>query len=104
MPGAGALRSSANDLLIFLAAIMNYTKNPLAGAQKTALTITRPTDWPFWSTGLGWDIDASGGSKIISKGGDTAGFSTFIGYRPATGVGADKINAPGASTMRRQSS
>ena len=102
MPGAGALRSSANDLLIFLAAMMNYSKNPLAGAQKTALTITRPTDWPFWSTGLGWDIDTSGGSKIISKGGDTAGFSTYIGYRPATGIGVVVLantEAPGTDQI-----
>jgi serine-type D-Ala-D-Ala carboxypeptidase/endopeptidase len=87
MPGAGALRSSANDMLTFLATMMNHSKNPLAGAQKTTLMITRPTDWPFWATGLGWDIDTSGGSKIISKAGDTAGFSTYIGYRPETGVG-----------------
>jgi serine-type D-Ala-D-Ala carboxypeptidase/endopeptidase len=102
MPGAGALRSNANDLLIFLAAMMNYTKNPLAAAQKTTLAITRATDWPFWSTGLGWDIDTSGGSKIISKGGDTAGFSTYIGYRPATGVGVVVLantEAPGTDQI-----
>jgi serine-type D-Ala-D-Ala carboxypeptidase/endopeptidase len=96
MPGAGALRSTANDLLTFLAAMMNYSKNPLAGAQKTTLMVTRPTDWPFWATGLGWDIDTSGGSKIISKGGDTAGFSTFIGYRPETGVGVVVLANTGA--------
>jgi hypothetical protein len=102
MPGAGALRSTANDLLKFLSAMMNYSKNPLAGAQKTALTITRPTDWPFWATGLGWDIDTSGGGKIISKGGDTAGFSTFIGYRPETGVGVVVLantEAPGTDQI-----
>jgi D-alanyl-D-alanine-carboxypeptidase/D-alanyl-D-alanine-endopeptidase len=102
MPGAGALRSTANDLLTFLAAMMNYSKNPLAGAQKTALMITRPTDWPFWAAGLGWDIDTSGGSKIISKGGDTAGFSTFIGYRPETGVGVVVLantEAPGTDQI-----
>jgi CubicO group peptidase (beta-lactamase class C family) len=102
MPGAGALRSSANDLLTFLAAMMNYTKNPLAAAQKTALAITRPTDWPFWATGLGWDIDTSGGGKIISKGGDTSGFSTFIAYRPETGIGVVVLantEAPGTEQI-----
>jgi CubicO group peptidase (beta-lactamase class C family) len=102
MPGAGALRSTANDLLTFLAAMMNYSKNPLADAQKTTLAITRPTDWPFWATGLGWDIDTSGGSEIISKGGDTAGFSTYIGYRPATGVGVVVLantEAPGTDRI-----
>jgi len=37
--------------------------------------------------GLGWDIDTRGGNKIISKGGATAGFTTFIGYSPKTRVG-----------------
>jgi serine-type D-Ala-D-Ala carboxypeptidase/endopeptidase len=102
MPGAGALRSTANDLLTFLAAMLNYSKNPLGDAQKTTLMIIRPTDWPFWATGLGWDIDTSGGSKIISKGGDTAGFSTFIGYRPQTGVGVVVLantEAPGTGQI-----
>lgn len=87
LAGAGALRSSANDLLTFLAAMMGYANNPLAAAQKTTLSITRPTDWPFSATGLAWNIDTRGGGKIISKDGGTAGFSTFIAYRPETGVG-----------------
>jgi CubicO group peptidase (beta-lactamase class C family) len=87
LAGAGALRSSANDLLTFLAAMMGYTHNPLAAAQKKALSIKRPTGAPFMETGLGWDIDTRGGSEIISKGGATAGYKTFIGYSPKTRVG-----------------
>ena len=102
LAGAGALRSSANDLLTFLAAMMGYTHNPLAAAQKTALSITRPTGWPFSATGLAWDIDTRGGGKIISKGGDTAGFSTYIAYRPETGVGVVVLantEAPGTDQI-----
>jgi CubicO group peptidase (beta-lactamase class C family) len=87
LAGAGALRSSANDLLIFLAAMMGYTDNPLAAAQKTTLSIKRPTGAPFMETGLGWDLDTRGGNEIISKGGGTAGFNTFIAYSPKTRVG-----------------
>ena len=43
LAGAGALRSSTNDLLTFLAAMMNYTSNPLAAAQKTCDPCGRPT-------------------------------------------------------------
>lgn len=85
--GAGALRSSANDLLTFLAAMMGYTDNPLAAAQKTTLSIRRPTGQPFMETGLGWDVDTRGGTEIISKAGGTGGYSTFIGYAPKTRVG-----------------
>ena len=87
LAGAGALRSSANDLLTFLAAMMGYTDNPLAAAQKTALSIRRPTGEPFMETAMGWDIDTRGGSEIISKGGGTGGYNTFIGYSPRTRVG-----------------
>src|SRR5580700_7453008 len=87
LAGAGALRSSANDLLTFLAAMMGYAVNPLAAAQETALSVRRPTGAPFMETGLGWDIDTRGGTEIISKGGATAGYNTFIGYSPKTGVG-----------------
>jgi D-alanyl-D-alanine-carboxypeptidase/D-alanyl-D-alanine-endopeptidase len=87
LAGAGALRSSANDLLTFLAAMMGYTDNPLAAAQKKTLSIRRPTGAPFMATGLGWDIDTRGGAEIISKGGATAGYNSFIGYSPKTRVG-----------------
>jgi D-alanyl-D-alanine-carboxypeptidase/D-alanyl-D-alanine-endopeptidase len=87
LAGAGALRSTANDLLTFLAAMMGYAVNPLAAAQETALSVRRPTGAPFMETGLGWDIDTRGGTEIISKGGATAGYNTFIGYSPKTGVG-----------------
>jgi serine-type D-Ala-D-Ala carboxypeptidase/endopeptidase len=87
LAGAGALRSSASDLLTFLAAMMGYTDNPLAAAQKTTLSIRRPTGEPFMETGMGWDIDTRGGTEIISKGGATAGYNTFIGYSPKARVG-----------------
>jgi serine-type D-Ala-D-Ala carboxypeptidase/endopeptidase len=87
LAGLGGLRSSANDLLRFLAAMMDYTDNPLAAAQKTTLSTTRPTGSPFMDTGLGWDIDTRGGAEIISKSGGTAGYNTFIGYSPKSRVG-----------------
>jgi serine-type D-Ala-D-Ala carboxypeptidase/endopeptidase len=87
LAGSGALRSSANDLLTFLAAMMGYTDNPLAAAQKTTLSIRRPTGQPFMETGLGWDIDTRGGTEMISKAGRTGGYSTFIGYSPKSRVG-----------------
>jgi serine-type D-Ala-D-Ala carboxypeptidase/endopeptidase len=87
LAGAGALRSSANDLLAFLAAMMGYTDNPLAAAQKTALSVSRPSGEPFIEAGLGWTIDSRGGSDIIWKNGGTGGYRTFIGYSRKTGVG-----------------
>jgi hypothetical protein len=87
LAGAGALRSTANDLLIFLAATIGYSRTPLAPAMKAMLSITRPSGQPFIDTGLGWTIDARGGNKIIWKNGGTGGYRAFIGYAPASGVG-----------------
>ena len=87
LAGAGALRSSTNDLLTFLAAMMGYTHNPLAAAQKTTLEISRPTGEAFIDSGLGWVIDTRGGGKIIWKNGGTGGYRTFIGYSPKTRIG-----------------
>jgi len=87
LAGAGALRSSTNDLLSFLAAMMGYTNNPLAAAQKTTLGISRPTGGAFIDSGLGWVIDTRGGGQIIWKNGGTGGYRTFIGYSPQTRIG-----------------
>jgi serine-type D-Ala-D-Ala carboxypeptidase/endopeptidase len=87
LAGAGALRSSANDLLTLLAAVMGYTESPLAAAQRTALSVSRPSGQPFIDAGLGWTIDTRGGGEIVWKNGGTGGYRTFIGYSPKTGIG-----------------
>jgi CubicO group peptidase (beta-lactamase class C family) len=87
LAGAGALRSSANDLLKFLAANMGYTKTALAPAMKTMLTVQRPTGQPFLEAALGWTVDTRGGGEIIWKNGGTGGYRSFIGYAPRSGVG-----------------
>ena len=43
LAGAGALRSTGNDLLIFLAANLGYSKSPLAPAMAAMLKTRRPT-------------------------------------------------------------
>jgi D-alanyl-D-alanine-carboxypeptidase/D-alanyl-D-alanine-endopeptidase len=87
LAGAGALRSTANDMLTFLAAVMGYTKTSLASAMKSLLSVSRPTGQPFIDSALGWSIDTRGGGEIISKNGGTGGYRTFIGYAPKSGVG-----------------
>jgi D-alanyl-D-alanine-carboxypeptidase/D-alanyl-D-alanine-endopeptidase len=87
LAGAGALRSSANDMAKFLAAAMGYTKTPLAGAFKAMLSVSRPTGSPFVDNALGWQVDTRGGGEIIWKNGGTGGYRTFIGYSPRSGIG-----------------
>ncbi len=87
LAGAGALRSSTNDMLKFLAAAMGYSHTNLAPAFKALLSVKRPTGQAFMDTALGWVVDSRGGGEIIWKNGGTGGYRTFIGYSPRTGVG-----------------
>jgi CubicO group peptidase (beta-lactamase class C family) len=87
LAGAGALRSSANDMLKFLAAAMGYSHTSLTSAFKTMLSVKRPTGQAFIDSALGWAVDTRGGGEIIWKNGGTGGYRTFIGYSPRTGVG-----------------
>lgn len=87
MTGAGALRSTANDMLTFLAAAMGRKRSPLTQAFAALLSVRRPTQQPFIEEALGWMVDGRGGGKIIWKDGGTGGYGSFIGYDPASGSG-----------------
>jgi CubicO group peptidase (beta-lactamase class C family) len=82
--GAGGLRSTANDLLTFLAAAMGQKRSALTPAFDALLSVDRPTGAPFIDEGLGWMIDSRGGGRIIWKDGATGGYTSFIGYDPAS--------------------
>jgi len=80
LAGAGALRSSANDLLKFLAANLGYTKSSLAPAMATMLTVRRPTGIPGLEIALGWHILTHNGHEIIWHNGGTGGYRSYVGY------------------------
>ena len=52
----GALRSTANDLLTFLAANLGYTKSPLAPALAAMLKVRRPTRQAGLEIALVWHV------------------------------------------------
>ena len=82
LAGAGALRSSANDMLTFLEAFLGYNESPLAPAMKAMLEVRRPAGHA--KIGLGWFIL---GESAWHSGG-TGGFRSFVGYdrKARTGV------------------
>ena len=84
--GAGALRSSANDLLTFLAANLGYTKTPLTAAMARMTSVRRAASDTF-EIGLGWRIENQDGAEIIWHGGATYGSRTFTAYDPKSRVG-----------------
>ena len=82
LAGAGALRSSTNDLLTFLAANLGYTTSPLGRAMASMLDVRRPTGVDNLQIALGWHVLRAHGRDIVWHNGGTAGYRTFIGFDP----------------------
>ncbi|MEA2236326.1 MAG: hypothetical protein QOC81_1050 [Thermoanaerobaculia bacterium] len=88
LAGAGAIRSTANDLLEFLAAELGYTKSPLAAAMAAQLVPRRPTGAPNLSIALGWHIFTTpAGNEVVLHNGATGGYRSFVGFEPKKRVG-----------------
>ncbi len=87
LAGAGALRSTVNDLMKFVAANLGDPKTPLSDAMASMLTVRRPTGTAGLEIALGWHILTRPDGDIIWHNGGTGGFRSFIGFRPKTHVG-----------------
>ncbi|HET6681210.1 MAG TPA: serine hydrolase [Gemmatimonadaceae bacterium] len=88
LAGAGALRSTVQDMLIWMRAQRDTSHGPLAAA--IALTQHRHRDGPDARTsmGLGWHLIAAGDHAIVFHNGGTGGFHSFMALDPATGTNA----------------
>ena len=81
LAGAGAVSSTADDLLRFVAA--NFEPDALGGA----LAATRELQGAG-PTGLGWQVRIPpGGDPVCWHNGVTGGYAGFLGVRPADGTG-----------------
>ena len=88
LAGAGALRSSTNDMLNYLAANMGFKSGLAATSDMTMLlaamqrTHRNTTDAPDLGIGLGWMLNKSFDQKIVAHGGGTGGYLTFVAFEP----------------------
>jgi CubicO group peptidase (beta-lactamase class C family) len=87
LPGAGSLRSSADDLLTLLGAFLGHARTPLAPAMASMLHTRRPG--PSFEQALGWWVVplGPGDEGIVTHGGSTFGYSATVAYDPRAGVG-----------------
>lgn len=85
LAGAGALRSSAQDMLTFLEAFLGYRESPLTPAMNAMLEIRRPAGQV--QIGLGWFIFSVDGREIVTHNGATTGFASFAAYDPEARTG-----------------
>jgi CubicO group peptidase (beta-lactamase class C family) len=81
--GAGALRSSGNDMLTFLEAFLGYKESPLAPAMKAMLEVRRPLGKTKFEIALAWQIFG----ETAWHGGGTGGFRSFVAYNPKDRIG-----------------
>lgn len=85
LAGAGGIRSTADDLLIFLAANMSILDSPLQPAMKKMLSVHR-TSGPGSEIALGWFI-ATTRNGVVFHNGETNGYHAFLGYDPHRKIG-----------------
>lgn len=85
--GAGALRSSGDDMLAFLAAVLGYTDSPLRAAMEALLAVRRPTPAPGMEIALGWHVRKRGDKEIVWHNGGTGGYRSFLGFDAKTRAG-----------------
>ena len=87
LAGAGALRSTANDMLRFLTAAMGLRETPLRKAFVLMLQKRRPTGTPDLDIAMGWHVWTKYGTEIVWHNGGTGGFRSFAGFNPAKKTG-----------------
>ncbi len=88
LAGAGALRSTANDLLTLLAAELRYASSPLAAAMDAMLKVRRPTGTPGLEIALGWHVRVRpSGGDIVWHNGGTGGYRSIIAFNPVARTG-----------------
>ena len=83
LEGAGALRSTANDMLKFLAANLELTKTPLQAAMRRMRSVHRETGVPDLEIMMAWHVFHKFGTDIVWHNGGTGGYRSFAGFVPA---------------------
>jgi len=85
--GAGALRSTANDMLKFAAAAANTQTGPLGKALAMAQEPRAAAGGPATRIGLNWITRYTNTDTIVWHNGGTGGYRTFIGVEPSRHIG-----------------
>ena len=87
LAGAGALRSTARDMLAFLDANLHPERGPLQKAMAFAQAERAPTDNANRSIGLNWMRLHVGADTIVWHNGGTGGYRSFSGIIPSKKIG-----------------
>jgi hypothetical protein len=80
LAGAGALRSTANDMLKFVAANLGLARSDLWPAMQLTQVPRHAAGSPDMQIGLCWHILNKFGTEAIWHNGGTGGYHSFIGF------------------------
>ncbi len=86
LAGAGALRSTASDLMAFLEGQLDPDGTPFPEATRLSHQVHHRAGGGL-ELGLGWHVDTSVGAGLLWHNGATAGFRSFLAFEPEAGVG-----------------
>lgn len=92
LEGAGALRSTANDLNIFLSALTGQVETELAPAIALATEQHAEVGDGVTGMGLGWHITPLGEDEMVWHNGGTSGARAFVGFLREAGVGVAALS------------
>lgn len=87
LAGAGALRSTAKDMIKYLSANMGLTETPLKNAMDLSHTIVKPIAAGGDRIGYNWITTSYNNTEIIWHNGGTGGFRSFAGFCKEKGIG-----------------
>jgi serine-type D-Ala-D-Ala carboxypeptidase/endopeptidase len=87
LAGCGALRSTADDMLRFLAANMGLVDSPLLPAMRETHRKRESLGVEGMDIGLGWQIMTLDSLRTVWHNGGTGGYRSFAGFSPDRGLG-----------------
>jgi CubicO group peptidase (beta-lactamase class C family) len=96
LAGAGALRSTALDMLKFVDGYLHPPSGPLGRAMSVAQRERAPAG-PGMSIGLNWLVMHAGADTIVWHNGGTGGYRTFVGFVPSRQVGVVVLTNSGGA-------
>ncbi len=86
LAGAGAIRSTTDDMLKFMAANLHTERGAMGQAMAFAHEVRASAGAPTVSIGLNWITRRAGADTIVWHNGGTGGYRTFAGFVKSTGM------------------
>jgi CubicO group peptidase (beta-lactamase class C family) len=87
LAGAGAMRSSGNDLLTFLGFAVDNRRASLRTSHEAQFAVRRPKKLPGDEMALGWHVRHQGEYAYAWHNGGTGGFRSYLSFRLDQQVG-----------------